>query len=577
MKVSIGLCVFVSLCSLTAAQADDDAPNPEPAGEVKASGLRVDNCPPEEAPPESETAEETDARHIQLAGDAYDRGLVLYEEGNYDSAVEAFVDSYCQKAHPATFYNIAQSYERLLDFERSVQYFERYVAEAENDSANAKKAALRAEVLRNLPAQVRIATVPAGASVTIRNKAGIIARGTANGVSPLEVRQGQYTIHVEKPGYETIVQGLETKPGKPYSYYLSLKPEETGLQVTVSPGNARIFVDKRLVGVGNYAESLPLGNYEIMVESPGRESVSRNIQLTEGKLNNQIIELAKPQQSGRRELLVASGVGLGITGGLALGSIFDQDPAITAVAALTTTAVGFGGAYYGIPESVTRGDAWYLIESTLIGFTEGALIGSMVSCKEVSPEFVEDEDFMERDEVCTDGVTAGAAITGAMVGAVAATATRSKFQLTTGDAALIGSASFWGLVSASFFYAIFESEYRLRDPMLLIGLNLGLVAGTGLVANSEVSLRRVAIIDLAGLGGMVGGIGLSLALNAQDSRVEHFALFGLISGLVGGTFLTRSLDDEPSGATSLTLSPGLGSARDVEGKSVMSVGLSATF
>lgn len=564
MRLSICLGLCLSVCFVNTARAED-----EPTKK-----LRVDRCPKETATTETETPEERDTRKVKLAGAAYDLGLGLYEEGDYHGAINAFVDSYCNKAHPASFFNIAQSYERLLDFQRAVDYFKRYVKEADASDPNAKRATLRAEVLGNLPAQLKIATVPAGASITIRNDAGVIARGKANGTLPIEVRQGKYAMHVEMPGFESIEQSLVTKPGQPYSYYLRLEPEKTTLQVTVNPANARIFVDKRLVGAGSYSELLPIGSYEISAEAPKRVTSTRVVQLSTGKPNSQVIDLEAPKVSGRTELLIASGLGLGATGAVAVSSIFDQDTVITVGAALATTAVGFGGAYYGIPDNVARGDAWYLIESTLIGFTEGAIVGSFFACEEKTGVD------MQREEDCTDGVKAGAAITGGMLGALTATATRSRFKLTTGDAALIGSGGMWGLLTGAFFYAIFDSEYRLRDPMFFTGLNLGLVASTGLVANSDVSLRRIAIIDVAGMGGLVGGIGLSRALASRDDQVQHYALLGLITGLVGGTFLTRSMDDEPQGYSlddSITLLPGVSTTRDAEGNSVMSVGVSSAF
>ena len=567
MRLFIYLSVFLTVCLVRPSWADSE----------RARALRVDTCKEVEAGPEQESVTEEEARRIQQAGDDYDRGLVLYEEGDYKGAVDAFVSSYCNKAHPAAFYNIAQSYERLLVFERSVQYFERYVADAGPDAANSKRAALRAEVLRNLPAQLRIATVPAGAAVTIRNQAGITARGTANSESPIEVRQGQYTMHIEMPGYESVEQSLVTKPGQPYSYYLSLKVQTAALQITVAPTNARIFLDKRLVGVGSYAESLPIGSYEVTVEAPKRESNIRVVQLTAGKRNVQTIELAQPQASGRPALLVASSVGLGLAGGFSVSSILGEDTAISAIASVGTTALGFGGAYYGIPDSLSRGDAWYLIESTLIGFAEGALIGRFFSQK---PDCkLEDVVTDNEDDICRDEVVAGAALSGALVGAVGATLTRNTFNLSTGDAALLGSGAFWGLASGGLFHTIFDSDLRLRDPMLFAGLNLGLVSAAGLIANAEVSLRRIAIIDLAGLGGLIGGVSLAQAFDSGDEQLLHFSLLGMVAGLVVGTFTTRDMDDEASGpdGSSVNLNPDISTTRDAEGNAVMSVGLSSYF
>ncbi len=556
----LGVCLCVCFAGVALAEEKSD------------EALRVDRCPAPTGALADESDAEREERKLQVAVAAYDLGLGLYEEGDYEGSVDAFVESYCNKEHSSSLFNIGQSYERMLQFERAVKYFQRFVLEAEETDPNAKKARLRAEVLGNLPAQLRIATFPAGASITIRNEAGVTARGKANGNKPIEVRQGKYTMRVELPRYIAKEQELVVIPGQSYSEYLTLKPKESTLQVTVAPANARIFINKRLVGTGRYSESLPLGSYEITVEARRRNTATRIVMLTGGKSNSQVIELAEPIASGRLELLIASGAGLGAAGAVAVSSIFDQDPVITAGAAAATAAVGFGGAYYGIPEDITRGQAYFLIESTLIGFAEGYLIGSYVACEE-GPE-VEGK----RNEDCDDGVRQGAAITGGIVAAVAATATRSKLNLSTADAALIGSGGMWGLVSGSLFFAIFDSEFRLRDPMLFVGMNVGLLATTGLVANTDVSLRRIAIINLAGMGGMVGGIGLSRALAGRDDQVQHYALLGLITGLVSGTFLTRALDDDPIGySDQLSLVPGVSSAQDISGKSVMSFGFSSAF
>ena len=154
MRVFISFIFVLTVFAATRAEAQE----PE---------LRVDACPEQQG---SESARTT------RAADDYDRGLVMYDEGDYRGAVEAFVDSYCNKPHPAALYNIAQSHERLLDFARSVQYFERYISSAAATAPNVKKASLRAEVLRNLPAQLRVATVPPGAAITIRDSSGVRAR-----------------------------------------------------------------------------------------------------------------------------------------------------------------------------------------------------------------------------------------------------------------------------------------------------------------------------------------------------------------------------------------------------------------
>jgi len=535
------------------------------------SALRIDHCG-------EGTADVPAATGKTAASALYDRGLVLYEEGDYQGAIDTFVKSYCAKPHPASFYNIAQSYERLLKFELSIAYFERYIAESDPAAATTRKATLRAEVLRTLPAQIRVATVPAGAAITIRDDVGLRARGKANQSAPLEVVQGEYTMHVALPGYQPIERAITTKPGQPYSYYLRLEALEGSLKVTATPGDARIFLSDRLVGVGSYDEPLPIGRYDVTVEAPNREAKKQSVQIKPNEPMYLSVELAPPPKSGRRTLLAASGLALSLTSIVGVSSIFKQDDAITLAGSLVVTGLGFGGAYYGIPESTTRGDAWYIIESSLFGFVEGALVGSYFACD------VTKEGNLQTQNCSQQGGQAivAASITGGLLGFAGSAMTHKKFKLDGGDAALLGSAALWGISSGALLYAVFDSDLRIRDPMLFSGLNLGLVAGVGILATNHLSLQRVAIVDLAGLGGVLGGATLAQAFQSQDERIQHFSILGMVSGLVAASFLTRNMDDagppksrsQSHRSNPLNMEPAVGSTIDAAGHQIPNLGIS---
>src|SRR5260370_32726938 len=64
----------------------------------------------------------------------YEAAQHYYDRGAYDQAIVEFEAAYRLKPHPNVLYNIAQAYERLLDYGRSVRYFERYLADAPKDA-----------------------------------------------------------------------------------------------------------------------------------------------------------------------------------------------------------------------------------------------------------------------------------------------------------------------------------------------------------------------------------------------------------------------------------------------------------
>ena len=129
------------------------------------------------------------------------------------------------------------------------------------------------------------------------------------------------------------------------------------------------------------------------------------------------------------------------------------------------------------------------------------------------------------------------------VGGGVAALTASRLDLSAGDAALINSAGMWGTASGILFWASFDREPSVFGPMILAGLNLGVVVGATLSARSEPSRGRMSLIDLSGLAGTVGGFALGQAFDSADERLAHFALVGMATGLISGTWLTRDTDE----------------------------------
>jgi len=552
-------CIALVVLMSGPAIAQDDYGTHGFLGRVSEGTVAVDRC-----------VEQGDIEEDLLrrrAADHYDRGLVLYEEGDYARSIEEFVASYCDKPHPNAFYNIAQAYERLLDYETAVAYFERYILEVSEAAPNRKRAGIRVEVLKGRPAQIRVATQPPGASVTLSGETGVTAKALANGSDPLLVEAGRYEMRIERTGYEPVTREIIARIGQPYSFFFSLEPRRGNVRVTASPGGSRIFVNKRLVGVGSYVETIPIGRYKLVVEAKGREPIETEIEVVADKPVEYNVVLESPSKSGRTTLLWASGLGLGIASNAILG-VADEEGAAGTFGALLGGTVAFGGAYFGIPEEVTRAQAWYIIGTTLTGAAEGARVTSYFSCNptETSEGTIE--------ESCSSDAIGGGALAGAVGGLVVGSVT-ADFKLTSGDVALLNSAAIWGFNSGLLLLSIFDTDERIRDPMLFAGLNIGLVTGATLVARSDVSLGRVALIDLSGLAGLVGGFALGEAVGGQLERRNHFTLFGAAAGLVAGTFLTRYYDEDSSGPG--TVKPALSAVRDASGKASLTFGSEFSF
>jgi hypothetical protein len=561
----IRLLVAVALVLVPAAAAAQE-PDDGYIGKTRLT-LEIDDCPARPDLPEAEL--------LAFASERYDRSLVLYLQGDYEGAIRESVDFLCLVPTGIdVLFNIGQSYERLLQFERAIAYYERYVvSKKENTPAAAverKNVSSRIEVLRALPARIQITTEPRGATVSFTDEFGVRRnRGKISG-EPYEVIAGDYTMTVELQGYETIEQKIVAEIGQPYSFFFPLRAKRGHLVINAEPVDARIFVDDKLVGIGRYEDWLPGATYEVIVEASGRVTESRLVEVVAERETDLPVRLPPKPASGRTQLLVGATIGGGVLGGLALGVLEGDNEARAGLGFIGGMGLGFIGGYYGIPDDIDKGTSSYILTASVIGAAEAGLIASLL--EDVGNETV--------GPVATGGMAAGATF---------AAITADRFDFDAGDAALLNSGALWGAVSGGLFAAIFEFEPDVSQGLVLGGLNLGIVSGVLLGQRVEYSRRHVALIDLAGLAGM----GLSVALQsviddsigsedpmnpsaADDTtgeRTAHFALAGMAGGLALGAWLTRKVDVPKVKA----VTPVMKTGKDPDGGKTMFYGLGGSF
>ncbi len=552
--------------------ADTDSPKSEDRGYIGGAPMtpEVDNC----APPLGLSEDKIFAS----ASEHYQRGNTLYIQGDYEGAIIEFVAAYCDAPHYEMLKNIAQSYERLVEYEKTVAYLSRYILELPRDQVEEReKMSFRVEVLSNLPAQLRVATVPPRATVTLTGATGVNAREVANDKKRIKVRKGSYEMRIELPGYEPIVETIEVEIGQPYSYYYRLHRKQGGVRIVTQPSTARIFLDQKLVAIGSYVERLPIGEHKITVEAAGREPRSQTIEITTNQTTNLRIELDKQPKSGRRELLIAATLAGGIYGTGAFLTLYGDDSEIlTGLSPFAGFGLGFAGAYFGVPDHISVGKSSYIIGASLIGAAEGALLAALIACDNSTKTGADGE--IDYEINCPEEVVASSALIAGIAASLTAAATAESLDLSAGDAALVNSGAMWGSIGSSLFVLAFDSDGRLWTPLILAGMNLGTVAGGLLARRLDLSRGHISLIDLSGLGGMVVGVSLVDVLEpgTRGERLPHFALIGMATGLITGAYLTRDMDDPKSAALG-KLKPELGAARDIRGHSTMTFGLASSF
>ncbi len=585
--------VTVLLCMWsTAALAQDDDDDDDDDADVHSLGYpsrtpEIDNCKPPKKMGDymSKLPLTPRARDVTMhvwkwlgaenrrlraqAKDHYNRALTLYNQGDYDGAIDELVAAYCHVPAYSVLYNIAQSFERQVKYEKAVAYLNRYILESPEDKKDERaRQSYRVQFLKRLPARVNVATFPPRARVSLRSEIGINARGVSNDNKAMLVRAGEYTMKVSLPGHVPITQKIRVKIGQPYSYYFRLEPQRGTVAITTAPPDARIFIDQKLVSIGKYVERIPVGKHTVAVEAKGRIATQRSFEVLPNRTTSIREQLRRRPSRGRKELLIASTLGGGFLGSGAAVSLFGPNTSEASIGGAAGIVIGLAGAYYGVPKDISVGDTSLIIGSTLIGAAEGGIIASFFGCKNVANT---DGSFSEDcNEDAIGGATIVAAIGGLAFGAVAA----PRLALTPGDAALINSGAMWGITTGALFVSVFDADARVRAPLWFGGINLGVLAGAMLARQTNVSRGHVALIDLSGLAGMIAGVASASFLDESglSERKPHLALLGMSVGLITGAYLTRRMD-EPKSATLAGIRPHVGSIEDARGRPALTLNI----
>lgn len=128
--------------------------------------------------PPTDTAPSADERARTL----FDNGSVLYSEGRYGAAIEAWNEAYSLSGRPLILYNIANAQERSGDLRGAIDTLDRYraLAPAEERDTLARRIAAMEE---RLAAVERRASLSPGAIAAFSVSGASFAAGTVYGIA----------------------------------------------------------------------------------------------------------------------------------------------------------------------------------------------------------------------------------------------------------------------------------------------------------------------------------------------------------------------------------------------------------
>ena len=316
------------------------------------------------------TAETPEARAQAL----FESSRGLYRELKYGEAVQQLQEAYQLVPSAALLYNMAKCYERMGDYARAIDHYERYLKES--------LGAPDADTVRDMISHYRAKLAKSGTPTSPEERAAVVAnKGRdyyragrfADAIAKLE----QAMRIVEKSAFIYNIAKCYEKMGEYdqaliyYRRYLAIEPNASDrsdvdaiikaledrlrdnlseLTVRTVPAGADVYVDDmgKLRGQTPLELRLPAGSHKIVLQKNGYESIARDFEMPDDRPRDLAYGMEKVKNFG----------GLAIDSNVSGAQIF-LDGSILALTPYTTTKLVEQGQH----QVTVRRDGYYLYQA----------------------------------------------------------------------------------------------------------------------------------------------------------------------------------------------------------------------
>ena len=195
-------------------------------------------------------------------------------------------------------------YERLLEYAQSVEWFERYLAEAPPDAEFRTVVENRLRVLRNLPARISVTTIPEHVHAALVDAAASDVRGRhADGVQGAGRRLHDRARRSRAGRRSRHDVTAEHRP----AVLLSISAQALDLArctIFTRPRGARVFIDDGSSARRRSPARVEVGKHKLLLEHPDYPWHREELDVQPGAPLKREIKLTRPVRSGRTELVI---------------------------------------------------------------------------------------------------------------------------------------------------------------------------------------------------------------------------------------------------------------------------------
>ena len=294
---------------------------------------------------------------LEAAREHMEQGQARYQAGDFEAAIHEFEAAYAARSFSAFLYNAGVAAERLGQWSRAADFYERYLTgdPHSSDAADVRRNVdnLRTRALAEQPVQpivtvtttvehhvvesgtetptettptgtnptettptgttptvdglaetttqvmkslLSVQTEPAGATVTLRRGDRVVATGPSPFAQTLD--EGEYALSVEHPDYRTIGERVRVHAGKVYVVIVEMSQGHFlgYLQVVSDPPGANVFIDGREQGAAGqtpFRSVVDTGTHHLTLERAGFAPEERDVEVDVGAEFSLNVRLAR--------------------------------------------------------------------------------------------------------------------------------------------------------------------------------------------------------------------------------------------------------------------------------------------
>lgn len=214
---------------------------------------------------------------VAEARDRFNRGVELYDDGNYDAAMAEFLRAYELTSNPEVLFNISATHERSGHFVEALDAMLDYERRAPAASVASHRSDIDTALAR---LRQRIGTIVVrfdaeGLDVRIDN----LQRPATESRTGLRVPAGRHRVSLSAPHYQTREEEFDIAGGNTIVIAEPLVPERAYMAVDCNLQGAEVLIDGRPVATTPVTSPLPVpeGSHHVVVRRAGYTSYETDV------------------------------------------------------------------------------------------------------------------------------------------------------------------------------------------------------------------------------------------------------------------------------------------------------------